>query len=119
MSNHYCHAYNGRVILNGSFLPFWLKNAPQNETIPTKRKSKEVPKMGAIFNQKGKNEPFLFVFLLYVKRNNNISNHYCCIKSNRRSCAFIVNKTNKTNLDPHFEVALLFYFFRNNIILGV
>ena len=22
----------------GSFLPFWLKNAPQNETIPTKRK---------------------------------------------------------------------------------
>ena len=50
----------------GKILPFWLKIAPQNETIPTKRKSKEVPKMGAIFNQKGKNEPFKIIRPLYA-----------------------------------------------------
>ena len=41
----------------GKILPFGLKIAPKNETIPTKRKSKEVSKMGAIFNPKGKNQP--------------------------------------------------------------
>ena len=62
MSNHYCPAYNGRVILNGSFLPFWLKIAPIFGTSLLFLFVGIVSFGGAKMNQKGKNEPIVYFF---------------------------------------------------------
>ena len=110
MSNHYCRAYNGRVILNGSFSPFWLKIAPFFGTSLLFLFVGIVSFQGAIFNQKGKNEPFSIIFFLYVKRNNNkyTSNHYCCIKSKLKAAYLSSTRQIRQIWTP---ILRLLYFF--------
>ena len=69
MSNHYCHAYNGRMILNGSFLPFWLKIAPIFGT-SLLFLFVGIVRFGGQFSTKRKMNQFSY-FFLYGKRNNN------------------------------------------------
>ena len=53
---------------NGSFLRVWLKIAPIFGTSLFFLSVGIVSFWGAFFNQKGKNEPFSIIFLLYVKK---------------------------------------------------